>query len=149
MQVTRDVASIPGPVRFPGEGHGNPLQNSCLENPINRGVWWLWPIASQRVEHNGRKEARAHTRTPTQWTWVWASPGSWWWTGKPGVLQSMGPQSRTWLSNWTEPNWTHTHTGHFNISPKTLFLNVDFIPRFVTSCLVYGSPFLAIVHWTI
>ena len=64
MQVTRDVASIPGPVRFPGEGHGNPLQNSCLENPINRGVWWLWPIASQRVEHNGRKEARAqHAHT--------------------------------------------------------------------------------------
>ena len=28
--------------------------------------------------------------------------GDWWWTGKPGVLQSMGPQSRTWLSNWTE-----------------------------------------------
>ena len=28
----------------------------------------------------------------TQWTWVWASSGSWWWTGKPGVLQSMGLQ---------------------------------------------------------
>ena len=28
----------------------------------------------------------------TQWTWVWASFGSWWWTGKPGVLQSMGSQ---------------------------------------------------------
>ena len=28
----------------------------------------------------------------TQWTWVWASSGSWWWTGKPGVLQSMGSQ---------------------------------------------------------
>ena len=26
--------------------------------------------------------------SPTQWTWVWASSGSWWWTGKPGVLQS-------------------------------------------------------------
>ena len=26
----------------------------------------------------------------TQWTWVWVNPGSWWWTGKPGVLQSMG-----------------------------------------------------------
>ena len=26
------------------------------------------------------------------WTWVWASSGSWWWTGKPGVLQSVGPQ---------------------------------------------------------
>ena len=28
--------------------------------------------------------------SPTQWTWVWASSGSWWWTGKSGVLQSMG-----------------------------------------------------------
>ena len=28
--------------------------------------------------------------SPTQWTWVWASSGSWLWTGKPGVLQSMG-----------------------------------------------------------
>ena len=28
----------------------------------------------------------------TWWTWVWASSGSWWWTGKPGVLQSMGSQ---------------------------------------------------------
>ena len=30
--------------------------------------------------------------SPAQWTWVWASSGSWWWTGKPGVLQSMGSQ---------------------------------------------------------
>ena len=30
--------------------------------------------------------------SPTQWTWVWASSRSWWWTGKPGVLQSMGLQ---------------------------------------------------------
>ena len=30
--------------------------------------------------------------SPTRWTWVWASSGSWWWTGKPGVLQSMGSQ---------------------------------------------------------
>ena len=37
----------------------------------------------------------------TQWTWVWASSGRWWRTGKPGVLQSMGSQSQTWLRNWT------------------------------------------------
>ena len=37
----------------------------------------------------------------TQWTWVWARSGSWWWTGKPGVLQSMGSQSWTRLSDWT------------------------------------------------
>ena len=30
---------------------------------------------------------------------------SWWWTGKPGLLQSTGLQSRTWLSDWTELNW--------------------------------------------
>ena len=30
--------------------------------------------------------------SPTWWTWVWASSGSWWWTGKPGMLESMGSQ---------------------------------------------------------
>ena len=42
--------------------------------------------------------------TPTRWTWVWASSGSWWWTGKPGVLQSMGSQrvAHDWV---TELNW--------------------------------------------
>ena len=30
--------------------------------------------------------------SPAQWTWVWANSGGWWWTGKPGVLQSMGSQ---------------------------------------------------------
>ena len=39
----------------------------------------------------------------TQWTWVWASFGSWWWTGKPGVLQSMGSESDTTEQvNWTD-----------------------------------------------
>ena len=33
----RDVGSIPGLGRFPGEGNGNPLQCSCLENPMGRG----------------------------------------------------------------------------------------------------------------
>ena len=41
----------------------------------------------------------------TQWAWVWASSRSWWHIGKPGVLQSMGSQSRTWLSDWIELNW--------------------------------------------
>ena len=43
----------------------------------------------------------------TRWTWVWVNPGSWWWTGRPGVLRFMGSQkSWTRLSNWTELNWT-------------------------------------------
>ena len=36
----RESSSIPGSVRSHGEGHGNPLQYSCLENPMDRGVWW-------------------------------------------------------------------------------------------------------------
>ena len=35
----RDVGWIPGLGRFPGGGHGNPLQYSCLENPMDRGAW--------------------------------------------------------------------------------------------------------------
>ena len=34
-----DLSSIPGLGRYPGGGHGNPLQYSCLENPIYRGTW--------------------------------------------------------------------------------------------------------------
>ena len=38
-----------------------------------------------------------------RWTWVWPSSGSQWWTGKPGMLQSMRSQRvRTWMSKWTE-----------------------------------------------
>ena len=36
---TRDVGSIPGLGGSPGGGHGNPLQFSCLENPMDRGTW--------------------------------------------------------------------------------------------------------------
>ena len=35
----RDTGSIPGLGRSPGEGHGNPLQYSCLENPVEGGAW--------------------------------------------------------------------------------------------------------------
>ena len=43
--------------------------------------------------------------SPTRWTWVWVNSGSWWWTGKPGVLQFMGSQrgGHDWA---TELNWT-------------------------------------------
>ena len=36
----RDLGLIPGSGRLPGEGNGNPLQYSCLENPVDRGAWW-------------------------------------------------------------------------------------------------------------
>ena len=43
--------------------------------------------------------------SPTQRTWIWVNSGSWWWTGRPGVLKSMG--SHRVRHDWvTEPNWT-------------------------------------------
>ena len=58
--------------------------------------------------------------SPTQWTWVRVNSGSRWWTGRPGVLQSLGSvaTSRTWLSDWTELSWTE-HQG--NPYPSTVY----------------------------
>ena len=48
-----DLDSIPGSGRFPGEGNGNPLQYSCLENPRDLGAWWaIQSTGSQRVGHD-------------------------------------------------------------------------------------------------
>ena len=44
-----DQGSIPGLGRFPGEGNGNKLQYSCLENSMDRGAWW-------DIVHGGHKE---------------------------------------------------------------------------------------------
>ena len=48
----RDVGLIPGLGRSPGGGHGNPLQYSCLENPMDRGASGLQSIGLQRVRHD-------------------------------------------------------------------------------------------------
>ena len=50
----RDTGSVPGSGRSPGAGHGNPLQFSCLENPIDRGTW---RAAVHRVAESDTTEA--------------------------------------------------------------------------------------------
>ena len=47
-----DPGLIPGTRRSPGEENGNPLQYSCLENPMDRGAWWTTVHGSQRVGHD-------------------------------------------------------------------------------------------------
>ena len=47
-----DLGSIPGSARFPGEGNSNPLQYSCLENPMDGGAWWATVHGSQKVGHD-------------------------------------------------------------------------------------------------
>ena len=47
-----DPGLNPGLGRFPGEGNGNPLQYSCLENPMDRGAWWAIVQGATRVGHD-------------------------------------------------------------------------------------------------
>ena len=47
-----DLGLIPGSGRSPGEGNGNPLQYSCLENPMDREAWPTTVHGSQRVRHD-------------------------------------------------------------------------------------------------
>ena len=65
---------------------------------------WCW----ERLKAGGEGDNRGWDgwmASPTRWTWVWVSSGSWWWTGKPGVLQSMGLQGVG--HDWAiELNWT-------------------------------------------
>ena len=56
---------------------------------------WKRPWCWERLKVGGEGDDRGWDgwmASPTRWTWVWASSGSWWWTGKPVVLQSMGLQ---------------------------------------------------------
>ena len=66
---------------------------------------WCW----ERLKLGGEGDDRGWDGwmvSPTQWTWVRVNSGSWWWTGRPGVLQSMQLQrvGHDWL-NWTELNF--------------------------------------------
>ena len=57
-----------------------------------------------KVEGKNRRGWGGWMASPTQWTSIWVNSGSWWWTERPGVLQSMGPQraGHDWAS---ELNW--------------------------------------------
>ena len=48
----RDVGSIPGLGRSPGEGNGNPLQYSCQDNRVDRGAWWVKVHGIVKVGHD-------------------------------------------------------------------------------------------------
>ena len=64
--------------------------------------------------------------SPTQWTWVWVNSESWWWTGRPGVLQFMGSQRVR--HNWaTELNWTdiYIYIYIWNIEVRIIWFHVS------------------------
>ena len=88
---------------------------------------------------------------PTQWTWVWGSSGSWWWTGKPGMLLPMGSQNRTWLSDWTELKRGNTVHVYQLFTGSVVF---SFISRFPSFPLISFPPeilrfLLELVCWAL
>ena len=85
--------------------NSNILANWCEELTHWKRPWW-W----KRLKAGGEGDDRGWDgwmASVTWWTGVWVSSGSWWWTGRPGVLQPMGLQESdtTEQLNWTENTW--------------------------------------------
>ena len=77
---------------------------------------WCW----ERLRAGGERDDRGWDgwmASPTRWTQVWVDSGSWWCTGKPGMLQFMGLQrvGHEWA---TELNWTHQQQLYISIDIK-------------------------------
>ena len=81
--------------------------------------WWQ--------EEKGTTEDKMVGWSLTRWTWVWVDSGSWWWTGRPGVLRFRGSQrvGHDWA---TELNWTE----------QTLEVGIDAI--LLNPCFILESP---------
>ena len=91
-------------------GRNNVEAETPVLRPPDVKSWLIWkdPDAGKdcgKEEKGTTEDEIGWMISPTQWTWVWVDSRSWWWTGRPGMPQFMGSQSRTRLSNWTELNW--------------------------------------------
>ena len=88
---------------------------TCYEELTHWKRPWCWERLKVREEGDNRGWD-GWMASLTLWTWVWVSSGSWWRTGKPGVLQSMGSQRvrRNWVTdlNWREERkWSNLNAG--------------------------------------
>ena len=95
--------------------NSNTLATWCEELTHWKGPWcWERLKAGGEGGDRGWDEWRA---SRTQWTWVWVNSRSWWWTGKPGMLQSMGLQRvrQDWATelSWTDKIFRHQRTTHY------------------------------------
>ena len=101
----KDVGSIPGSGRFPGQGNGNPLQYSCLGNPMDREAWRATVHGISKSWTRLSDSAGEGNGTPLQYSCL-ENP----WMEEPGRLQSMGSlrvghDGATSLSLFTLIHW--------------------------------------------
>ena len=90
---------------------------TCCEELTHLKRPWCW----ERLKAGGEGDDRGWDgwmASLTRWTWVWVNSGSWWWTGRPGVLRFMGSQrvGHDWV---TELNWTKGKAG-WEVRPSDL-----------------------------
>ena len=83
---------------------------------------WCW----ERSKAGGEGDDRGWDgwmASLTQWTWVWVNSRSWWWTGRPGVLQSLGSQRvrHDWV---TKLNWTKTNNNKLQGAGKQMIFRL-------------------------
>ena len=101
------------------------LATSCEELTHWKRLWcWEGLRAGGEGDDRGWDSWMA---SPTQWTWVWVNSRSWWWTGRPGVLQFTGLQRVR--HNWaTKLNWTEWSSGFpYFLQFKFEFGNKEFM----------------------
>ena len=84
------------------------LKLQYFGHPCEELTHWKRPWCWEGLGAGGKRDDRGWDgwmTSPTRWTWVWVNSGSWWWTGRPGVLRFMGSQrvGHDWA---TELNWT-------------------------------------------
>ena len=80
--------------------------SNILATWCNELTHWKRPWCWERLKAGGEGDEKGWDGwmvSLTKWTWVWASSRSWWWTGKHGLLQSIGSQRvGAWMRDWTE-----------------------------------------------
>ena len=77
----------------------------------------------------------------TQWRWVWVNSGSWWWTGRPGVLQSMGHKE---LDTAEQLNWTEGLPGDSVVKNPPAIIGM-----WVRSLCMFCGFWLFVIPWAI
>ena len=90
-----DLGSIPGSGRSPGGGNGNPLQSSCLGNPMDRGAWWATVHGAQRVGQDGATNVHMSTVSQTRGLHISPCAAVALWKVVPGKLRAfLGSRGR-------------------------------------------------------
>ena len=99
--IGRIDAEVETPVFWSSDANSWFIGRTGAEELTHLKTPWCW----EKLKAGGKGDDRGWDgwmASPTRWTWVWVNSGSWWWTGKPSMLQSMGLQKSATTEHWTD-----------------------------------------------